>query len=331
MERKGWLGADLVFDIDADHIPTPCKIAHDRWTCKACGRSGTGAAPRTCPSCNKEWFEERTWICEQCLREAKNETVKLTEFLIQDYGFSKAHLKTFFTGHRGYHVHVMSDTVLNLDSDERKEIVDYVRGIGLDLDAADILSKGSTRLALPEKLDAKGWKRRVVQKLFNLFAYGDQDNLVGIGIKNSLAKRIIEERGIAIGYQDVRNMIETVEPHTMGNKRWENVLRRIVEDCSARIDTVVTTDVHRLIRAAETLNGKTGLRTVEIGVDELESFDPFDRAIGIDRGEVTVEVDEASEFRLGKSKFGPFNKKRVTLPAAAAVLLVCKGKARLLT
>ncbi|HDI53058.1 MAG TPA: DNA primase catalytic subunit PriS, partial [Candidatus Bathyarchaeota archaeon] len=25
MERKGWLGADLIFDIDADHIETPCK------------------------------------------------------------------------------------------------------------------------------------------------------------------------------------------------------------------------------------------------------------------------------------------------------------------
>src|SRR3972149_10616836 len=25
MEKKGWLGADLVFDIDADHIPTPCN------------------------------------------------------------------------------------------------------------------------------------------------------------------------------------------------------------------------------------------------------------------------------------------------------------------
>src|SRR5437879_3477852 len=25
MEQKGWIGADLVFDIDADHLNTPCK------------------------------------------------------------------------------------------------------------------------------------------------------------------------------------------------------------------------------------------------------------------------------------------------------------------
>ena len=31
MRSKGWLGADLVFDIDADHIPTPCATVHDIW------------------------------------------------------------------------------------------------------------------------------------------------------------------------------------------------------------------------------------------------------------------------------------------------------------
>jgi len=29
MENKGWIGADLIFDIDADHIETRCKTEHD--------------------------------------------------------------------------------------------------------------------------------------------------------------------------------------------------------------------------------------------------------------------------------------------------------------
>src|SRR2546428_12926611 len=37
MEEKGWKGADLVFDIDADHLDTPCKSSHDSWKCKGCG------------------------------------------------------------------------------------------------------------------------------------------------------------------------------------------------------------------------------------------------------------------------------------------------------
>ncbi|MBM4401133.1 MAG: DNA primase catalytic subunit PriS, partial [Crenarchaeota archaeon] len=31
MEKKGWMGADIYFDIDADHIPTKCAKVHDRW------------------------------------------------------------------------------------------------------------------------------------------------------------------------------------------------------------------------------------------------------------------------------------------------------------
>ncbi|MEM4250457.1 MAG: DNA primase catalytic subunit PriS, partial [Candidatus Bathyarchaeia archaeon] len=36
MDKKGWSGSDLIFDIDADHIETPCKQTHDRWLCIGC-------------------------------------------------------------------------------------------------------------------------------------------------------------------------------------------------------------------------------------------------------------------------------------------------------
>src|SRR5271157_3290565 len=36
MEQKGWLGSDVVFDVDADHIDTPCKETHDMWVCSQC-------------------------------------------------------------------------------------------------------------------------------------------------------------------------------------------------------------------------------------------------------------------------------------------------------
>ena len=29
MDKKGWTGSDVVFDIDADHIPTKCNKIHD--------------------------------------------------------------------------------------------------------------------------------------------------------------------------------------------------------------------------------------------------------------------------------------------------------------
>ena len=40
MDKKGWIGADLVFDIDADHIPTSCNKIHDEFRCVKCGFEG---------------------------------------------------------------------------------------------------------------------------------------------------------------------------------------------------------------------------------------------------------------------------------------------------
>ena len=36
IEEKGWLGAELIFDIDATDIPTGCKRSHDLWYCEKC-------------------------------------------------------------------------------------------------------------------------------------------------------------------------------------------------------------------------------------------------------------------------------------------------------
>ena len=51
-------------------------------------------------------------------------------------------------------------------------------------------------------------------------------------------------------------------------------------------------------------------------------------SVGIRKGQETIEVFEAPKFRIGDSTFGPFKKQRVTLPTAAAVMLVSKRKAR---
>jgi DNA primase large subunit len=48
MNAKGWEGADLIFDIDADHIRTDCKDEHDTWACLDCGAGG-GASPGRVP------------------------------------------------------------------------------------------------------------------------------------------------------------------------------------------------------------------------------------------------------------------------------------------
>ena len=158
MEEKGWLGADLIFDIDADHIPTPCGKVHDRWTCSSCGFSGKGPSPEKCPICEKGKFDTRKWMCNSCLESAKKETSKLLDMLMNDFGFSEKKVRVFFSGNRGYHIHVEADSVCLLDSMARKEVVDYVIGLGLEPKLHGLIEKN--RIVFGKQADRKGWRRR---------------------------------------------------------------------------------------------------------------------------------------------------------------------------
>ena len=85
-----------------------------------------------------------------------------------------------------------------------------------------------------------------------------------------------------------------------------------------------------MIRLSDTLHGETGLKKVEFAADEIERFDPLKGAIAFTDGTVQVEVAEAPQFRLGDTVYGPFKGKRVELPTAAAMFLLCKGVAEAL-
>ena len=89
MDKKGWLGADLIFDIDADHMPRPS------------------------------------------LKAAKLEVLKLVKILTDDFGVDENDIEVVFSGRRGYHVHVYDERFRELESAERREIVDYLTLTGL--------------------------------------------------------------------------------------------------------------------------------------------------------------------------------------------------------
>ncbi len=114
MDKKGWQGADLVFDIDADHIPTSCDKIHDEWACGKCGFKGRGPTPDNCPQCGAEKFDTKSWPCERCINSARDETVKLIDMLEKDFGLSESDIRVFFSGHRGYHVHVEAEAIRSL-------------------------------------------------------------------------------------------------------------------------------------------------------------------------------------------------------------------------
>lgn len=322
MKEKGWLGADLVFDIDADHIQTSCKKKHDRWRCLNCGENGYCSAPENCPKCGSNRIDEKAWFCSECLEAAKIETIKLLEFLESDFGLTDQEIFIYFSGHRGYHVHVESEEFKVLDQDARREIVDYITGLGLD-PSLHGLKDVSGEEDLTKILKFSAWAERLMKSGYDIILKYGLEDLLRIGIKDRVASSIIEnrERIIDLWWRGKFNQIVGVD-----RKTWESIFLEAARRGGVLIDTVVTADIHRLIRLEGTLHSKTGFRKVRV-LKALENFDPLKEAVVFKKGEVRVHVYESPEFRVEDSVFGPYIDVDVELPISAAVLLICKGLA----
>ena len=327
MKAKGWLGADLVFDIDADHIPTPCATVHDIWVCTGCGASGRGVHPPICPTCGKGKFKEKTWPCEVCLEASKAEAIKLVDVLTEDFGFSSDELIVAFSGHRGYHVHVESEAVRGLDSLARKEIVDYVMGIGLEAEFHG-LGKSATpgrRVSGPD-LNDRGWRGRVAKGTYDFLLTASKEELMKTGLKTLHVNSLLKHREALLESWNLSGPWGVVKG--ISSETWRKIAHYGVKKQSVKIDTVVTPDINRLIRLPNSLHGKTGLKKVVFPITDIEDFDPLKSAVAFKDGTVTVHVSEAPQFRVEEEIYGPFERQKVELPTAAALMLLCKGVAK---
>ncbi|MCL1965974.1 MAG: DNA primase small subunit PriS [Candidatus Bathyarchaeota archaeon] len=327
MDKKGWIGSDLVFDIDADHIPTACGKIHDEWICQKCEFSGKGVTPEECPICGGDKFSVKTWACDVCIESTRVETAKLIDMLTKDFGFADDEIRVFFSGHRGYHVHVEDEVVRSLDALSRKEIVDYVIGLGLSILERDVNEKavkGRKRVVATKKFNLHdyGWNRRLKVGMAKFLSTVTAEDLKSFGLKNNNLfknKDAILSRAIEGGRWD---SISGVSVAT-----WLKLAEQVKSLESANIDTVVTTDIHRLIRMNGTLHGKTGLLKVEFPIRQLDTFDPLTHAVAFKKGTAKVLIYDAPKFRLGGATWGPYKNVKVVLPTAAAIMLILKGRA----
>ncbi|MCD6480148.1 hypothetical protein J7L65_05120, partial [Candidatus Bathyarchaeota archaeon] len=323
MERKGWLGADLIFDIDADHIETPCKAEHDRWRCKDCGFEGRGETPERCPRCGGTSFKEEKWICNRCLDAARHEAQKLLDILIGDFGFSPIdELEVSFTGHRGYHIHVSSPNIRELDQPARREIVDYILGTGIKAELHGF-KPSLERLTTGEG----GWRDRLIKALYDYLEEADLKALMEAGLSRATASKILEikDRLLQILWDGRPGLaLRLIRRRTL-----DKLVEAAVGREASAIDTVVTTDLHRLIRLPGTLHGKTGLIAQRVSVEGLDDYDPLVEAVAFKDGMLKVYVERAPRFSIGGAFYGPYIGEEVELPMEAALYLLCKGAARL--
>lgn len=329
MIEKEWEGAELVFDIDADHLDAPCAEKHDVWQCTnlECGETGRGKSPEECPECGEKSFRNLKWICDDCLDIAKENTLKLYDkFLVKHFGIDPDNIQLNYSGHRGYHVRVKDPSVFNLDTNGRMEIAHYLTGMGLN---STIESKGRLRITPTGEL--KHWQLPAIARKIADAMIEFIDNIDSYQGNDKWIKHLAAQRDAAIEGLEKDPPMLSAKVHHVGAKSWQEIADRAAAFYSVEIDQPVTYDIHRVIRLIGSLNGKTGFTVTEITRDELPDFDPLGDALAFTDGDLEVTIPQREikvpSFRIGDSKYGPYNGSVEELPKAAAVFLLCKGMA----
>ncbi len=153
-EMAGWLGAELVFDIDAKDLPLRrCQSLHP---------SGQ--------------------VCPICLEDAKELARDTLIVLKEDFGFQNVH--AVYSG-RGYHIRVLDEWALRLDGKAREKILAYISSAE-EITFEDIqgrkimLSSGYFRVF---RLRFGYFLRRV-----------SENHLLNIGLNKAQARKILENR-----------------------------------------------------------------------------------------------------------------------------------------
>ncbi len=126
MESKGFRGADVLFDIDADHYP---ECSHSVLVCSKCGYAWINGGTE-CPQCGSRSLAGLPQISVECLKKAWMDVRAIVRVLEEDFGASK--ISTMFSGNRGFHIRVEDKHFLQLDRDSRRMLVDYIQLSSLD-------------------------------------------------------------------------------------------------------------------------------------------------------------------------------------------------------
>ncbi|MCI4363417.1 MAG: DNA primase small subunit PriS [Thermoplasmata archaeon] len=326
MNAKEWLGADLVFDLDADHLRSASELDYP----------------------------------------AQLELVKtrfrslLDDFLFGDFGLDPREATLVFSGNRGYHVHVRTEAVRSLSSAERRELVEYVLGVGVEPQAALAEEEGPRGELVVEvaggpsgprrtsrgprrpfahlaPADAPGWRgrtsRAVLQLLDRWEAEGAASAAVEMtraGLEPARATRLAKEllrKGRPELIRENRSL--EVFPGAASEDLLQVVLRIAAIEVQGETDAPVTTDIHRLIRWPGSLHGGSGLRVVELSREELDRFEPLrDAALAPGSKElVPVELSSAVDLPFGEERLQGKPGERLELSRPAATFLILRGEA----
>ncbi len=309
MEEKGWMGAELIFDLDADHLEGADQMSFD-----------------------------------DMLAQIKKEMISLVDnYLFGDMGFSPEDVYITFSGGRGYHAHVKMPEVLGLGSHERREIVDFVTSRGLNIDwvfaeearALGTANVGGRTVANIKRFrtippaDSGGWRLRMRNALKDVV--NDICDMDVPQIKKAYPSTK-KNQSLAKIQEDLRKsrdvIFENNKMATLAHNTQELLVKIMAEDVAIRIsgevDEPVTADIKRLIRLPGSIHGKSGLRVTPLSREELTDFDPMTMAIPKEYSDDPVRITMKRDYDFNM-KGQHFKLSGITeVPEYAAVFLIGK-------
>ena len=275
-----------------------------------------------------------------------------SDFLSPEFGFDEKYLQVAFSGHRGFHLHLRDPAYLHLDSNARRQLVNYIRGEGVNISA--VINNGSG-----------GWRNRVlsgtegvIDKLQKIAMSKDNGNLLLNELDAVMKQRMRSPECSIKSFS--KSKLRTLADSTLDESRitrlkddpsltvfgdntpafWELVRgdSSVILGSAGETDENVTVDVKRVIRWIGSLHGKCGLRVTEFPLDRLDpdktqSFDALSEAVALGSSrmfEIEIIEDDV-RARILDSEIEGSTGDIYTVTESMATFLTLKGWARLMS
>jgi DNA primase small subunit len=287
MTEKDWKEADLIFDIDAKDLELSCRKDHTCMKCASCAE--ISLVQDACPKCKSNKLDLISLPCQNCISGVKKEVLNLVKILTSDLQIDDKNIRISFSGNEGFHVYVTNSSYNQLGSNERRDLIDYVKFQNAIPERFGFPKNKPSRSSFPDLGDS-GWSGRVAKDLF--------------GSKSKRSKTI-------------------TKVISDGRVAYQQRLEEMKNSIGVKIDSNVTSDIHRIFRLEGSLNSKSGL--VKLVCEDIEKFNPYTEACLIDDKPVEISVNLPIKFRLKNTDFGPYANEKISVPRYAAVYMICKG------
>lgn len=162
MERKIYLGSDLVFDLD---VPSK-DFAH----------------------------EHNPVFCVLCLEKVKKDAVRVRDFLREDFGFKEFNVN--YSGSKGFHFHLRSEHVRSLSQDARRQLVEYLSGPETLLSQ---FGKDGENEFLGPSAQSFGWGKKFYEFAYGFIESAGVEEFKAKGLRGKNADDFFKRKQLILG------------------------------------------------------------------------------------------------------------------------------------